>query len=125
MAIVNLDNITKEESVKFLFKSEEHEIQPLTYKQTIELSRIETDIEKEEDTETILNLQIDYINLVIPSMNKDTLMLANMRQIQKIQELIREVMSGQKADDELIYYREKYKDEYQKNVEGAEKSSNE
>jgi len=125
MAIIDLDKITKEESIKFIFNEKEYEVQPLTYKQTIALSGVETNIENEEDTEKILNLQIDYINLVIPSMSKDTLMLANMRQLQKIQELIREVMSGQKADDEVVYYRKKYEDEYQKNLKRVEESSNE
>ena len=125
MAIIDLDKITKESIIKFIFNGMEHEIRPITYKQTIELSRIETNIEEEEDTEKILNLQSEYISLVIPTMKRDNLMLANMRQVQKIQELIREVMSGQKADDELVYYREKYKDEYQKNLERVEESNNE
>ena len=124
MTIIDLDKITKESTIKFIFNGEEHEIRPITYKQTIELSRIETNIEEEEDTEKILNLQSEYISLVIPTMKRDNLMLANMRQVQKIQELIREVMSGQKADDELVYYREKYKDEYQKNLERVEESNN-
>ena len=122
MTIIDLDKITKEETIKFLFKSKEHEIQPITYKQTIELSKIETNIEEEENTEKILNLQIDYINLVIPSMDKETLLLANMSQVQRIQEMIREVMSGQKSDDEVIYYRKKYEDEYRKNLERVEES---
>jgi len=125
MAIIDLDKITKESIIKFIFNGMEHEIRPITYKQTIELSKIETNIEEEEDTEKILNLQSEYISLVIPTMKRDNLMLANMRQVQKIQELIREVMSGQKADDELVYYREKYKDEYQKNLERVEESNNE
>ena len=122
MTIIDLDKITKEETIKFLFKSKEHEIQPITYKQTIELSKIETNIEEEENTEKILNLQIDYINLVIPSMDKETLLLANMSQVQRIQEMIREVMSGQKSDDEVIYYRKKYEDEYRKNLERVEEN---
>ena len=125
MTIIDLDKITKESTIKFIFNSTEHEIRPITYKQTIELSRIETNIEEEEDTEKILNLQSTYISLVIPTMDRDSLMLANMRQVQKIQELIREVMSGQKADDEVVYYREKYGNEYQKNLERVEESSNE
>ena len=125
MTIIDLDKITKEETIKFLFNGKEHEIRPITYKQTIELSKIETNIEEEEDTEKILNLQITYISLVIPSMDRDTLMTANMRQVQRIQEMIREVMSGQKSDDEVLYYRKKYADEYQKNLEGVEENKTE
>ena len=88
-------------------------------RQTIQMSQLEDKIEAEENAEKILNFQIDYINLVIPEMTKEVLMETKMPQIRKIQEMIREVLSGESPDAEVEYYRGKYKDEYRKNLEGA------
>ena len=109
MPIIDIDKLVDKNSKEFKFKGKEYSIQPISYRQTIEMSKIEDEIGKEKNTERILKLQAKYINFVIPELSEEDLMDAKMPQIQKIQELIREVLSGQGSDDELVYYRDKYK----------------
>ena len=122
MAIIDLDKLILD-TQKFIFQQKEYEIKPITYRQTIEMSKLEKQIETEDDPEKLLNLQADYIHLVIPEMDRETILNTNMVQSRKIQELISEVLSGEKANDEVEYYRNKYKDEYRKNLERVGESS--
>jgi len=117
MTIIDIDKLIDKNAKDFRFKGKDYSIRPISYRQTIEMSKIEDEIGKEENTERILRLQAKYINFVIPELPEEYLMDAKMPQIQKIQELIREVLSGQGSDDELVYYRNKYNNEYQKNLE--------
>lgn len=124
--IVDLDKLAEEEPRRLLFKGNEYAIRPITYRQMIELSKLEKQIEEEmEDTEKILDLQAKYIQLVIPEMTQDLVMDASTKQVRKMQEVIREVLSGIEVDEELDYYRKKYGDEYQKNSERVGESTSE
>ena len=125
MAIIDLDKVGAGDVRKFALNGIEYEIRPITYGQMIELSKLEGLMDKEEDTEKVLLLTIDYIDLVIPDMGKDAIMAANNSQVQRMQELIQEVMSGRDSDDEVAYYRKKYENEYRKNLEGVGESSDE
>jgi len=124
MTIIDLDKLIDEEPKKLLFKGKEYAIRPITYRQMIDLSKLEKQIEEEmDDTEKILNLQASYIEMVIPDMNYDLLMQATTRQIRSIQEAIREVLAGVESNAEVDYYRKKYKDEYRKNFERVEEKN--
>ena len=117
MAIVDLDKLIEKNVKDFSLRGETYQIRPISYRQTIQMSQLEDRIEEEQNAEKILNFQIEYINLVIPEMSREVLMETKMPQIRRIQEMIREVLYGEPADAELEYYREKYKDEYRKNLE--------
>jgi len=118
MTIVDLDKLVEEEPKRLLFKGREYAIRPITYRQMIELSKLEKQIEDEiEDTEKILNLQASYVEMVVPEMTYDLLMEATTKQVRAIQEAIREVLAGVEVNAEVDYYRKKYKDEYRKNFE--------
>jgi len=117
MAVVDLDKLIEKNVKDFSLRGEVYQIRPISYRQTIRMSQLEDSIEEEQNAEKILNFQIEYINLVIPEMTKEVLMETKMPQIRRIQEMIREVLSGEPQDAELEYYREKYKDEYRKNLE--------
>ena len=124
MTIIDLDKIVEDKGSQFVLNGKEHEIKPVTYGQMIELGKLEKQIESEmEDTEKILMLQADYINMMVPTLTRDILMDTANTQVKRILEELQNVLSGMESDDEVAFYRKKYKDEYRKNSERVEEKS--
>ena len=48
MTIIDLDKLIDEEPKRLLFKGKEYAIRPITYRQMIDLSKLEKQIEEEE-----------------------------------------------------------------------------
>jgi len=132
MAIVNLDKLLEEqEPVQFMLFGKTYTISDTSYGLTRELNKIRKKMLSdsiEEDQEAFLDFSSELIRKVIPEMEKDTLEKAKGIQIRRINDLINEVLSGgvseEKGEEELSYYRDKYKDEFRKKGQGTKERRN-
>jgi len=130
MAIVDLDKLLEEqEPVQFSLFGKKYTIPDTSYGLSRDLDRIKKRIfssASEEDNETILNLSTELIMRVVPEITKKTLEKAKGIQIRRINSLINEVLSGEtlieEREKEILYYRDKYKDEFRKKEQRTEEN---
>jgi len=127
MAIIDLDKLLEEqEPIQFTLDGKRYTIPDTSYGLTRDLDKIRKKLLSgisEEDNETVLDLSTELIMRVVPEISKKTLEKAKGIQIRKINTLINEMLSGEvlleEREKELLYYRDKYKDEFRKKEQRA------
>ncbi len=126
MTIVDLDELRKNrETTSFKLLDKEYAIPEMSYALTLQLEDIRKGVlhaAKKEDYAATMDGSIKTILKVIPSLDEKQLReKVSVTQLREVVELINKAFIGdtEKAPEEekeIIYYREKYGDEYRKKV---------
>ena len=121
--ILNFDELReKKEKKGFIVGGKTYYIPEVTHKKLIRLQEINEEIRKNVKKDDLVGLssnQIDLITYLIPDLSEEMLRDEfGTGEIKALMNLITIAAWGVDEDDaELVYYREKYKDEYRKNLQ--------
>lgn len=119
--VVNFDQLREETKASFILDGVEYPIPPVTYKVLVQLSEIDKQVNeaiKNDDAIALMDNSIKGAILAVPELTEELLKDSfSVVEIRKIGEMINTTVLGgmEDIDPEVVFYREKYGDEFRKN----------
>ena len=122
--ILDFDALRENKKEKGItIKGKTYYLAPVTYKQIIQLEEYDIVISEAIKKDSILDISTAYLDMIkylIPELPKELLEEEfDQTDIRMLIELITQIVWGTAdvKDEEVTYYREKYKDEFRKNAQ--------